>query len=274
MEKIIELIRANKETIIGKNIIFLNDLEDKGIHVKVEALDMNRCYTKKSIIQNEDFFRVIVYGTVLNGKTIETNFDDKKYTISGLLNHQNKLIFGLDEDELLIVLPYFNYADNKLDATNYLNKEHNMLTIEKLRKQLTNDGEIELLTALDYHYEWSKKDLILNNDTKAEFIGLDDFSNELYKICKVTVVFLEGENELYTITSEGEPNGRLKTEYQPKPYSIYAISEDSTESFDNATSEKQAKKLIDDYKKQLKEGKFINPTSLEKISTFSYDQLG
>lgn len=69
-----QLILSKVKTIIGENSIFLYDLEDKGIHIKIEALEKG-CFTSTARVNKGSDFRVVVFGT--NNEN-ETNFDDER----------------------------------------------------------------------------------------------------------------------------------------------------------------------------------------------------
>jgi hypothetical protein len=67
------------------------------------------------------------------------------------------------------------------------------------------------------------KEILLNNGSKAKYIGEDHFNRPLFKIqvkCDwITVVSTEfdfNKLDLHSITGDGEPICRLKEEYQPK----------------------------------------------------------
>ncbi len=68
-------------------------------------------------------------------------------------------------------------------------------------------------------------------------------------------------------------NSGHDTEEEISSYSIFAVSEDGTESFSSATSQCKAKEEVQKYTKMLNNGTFVNTTSLENIESFGYDQL-
>ena len=57
-------------------------------------------------------------------------------------------------------------------------------------------------------------------------------------------------------------------------YSIYAVSEDGTETVDFASTKEDANILTSEYNEMLANGSYVDQTSLGTITHFEYDQLG
>ena len=83
------------EEITGKNNMFFYDYQDKGIHIRVEALE-NGIYTNDAKIEKGSIFRVIIYGVNKEYKN-ETNFQDEKYSFKLVYNFDGTLNFILDD---------------------------------------------------------------------------------------------------------------------------------------------------------------------------------
>jgi hypothetical protein len=57
-------------------------------------------------------------------------------------------------------------------------------------------------------------------------------------------------------------------------YSIYAVSENGTKTVDFVDTKKDAEKIVNDLTERLKNGTFVNETSLDEIIEFDFDQMG
>jgi hypothetical protein len=106
------------------------------------------------------------------------------------------------------------YEDSQSLAPHLKGNRSILGNVDGVTSLLIEGAGLEIVDSFD-------RDFILNNGSTALHVGSDDWCKELFKITlesskKITAVFLEENNQFYSITGEGEPDRPLRQEYQAR----------------------------------------------------------